>query len=222
MRDLSAENGRHEEEIPVIRPGAAKRVERTEGEEPGGSVECPEPAGAPEVDAYEAQAEEEPDRDTVIAELQDAHLRVRADFDNFRRRVAKQRLEISDHAKAELARKLLPPLDSLERAMEAAEDHGADGAWVDGLRMVHTQFMAALETEGIVPIEALGQEFDPRLHEVVATMPSDIVPQGSITAEVSRGYRLGDTVIRASQVVTSSGAPEGDEEGEETGRQGWA
>lgn len=226
MRDMSAENNRHEEEIPVIRPGASKRAAGTgsdestaaAGPEKGASLEAPdmEDTDAEEQVPAADDEPEEQDKDSVIAELHDANLRVRADFDNFRRRAARQRLEIADHAKADLVRRLLPPLDNLERALEAAEEHGAQAAWVDGLRMVYAQFLAALGDEGIAPIEALGQEFDPQWHEVVATMPNEVVPQGYITAEVSRGYRLGDIVIRASQVVTSSGAPSGAEEGEET------
>jgi molecular chaperone GrpE len=226
LRDMSAENNRHEEEIPIIRPGASKRAADT-GEDGGTNPACPQADAsleAPDMEDTDAEeqvpaadeGQEEQDKDSVIAELHDANLRVRADFDNFRKRAARQRLEIADHAKADLVRRLLPPLDNLERALEAAEEHGAQAAWVDGLKMVYAQFLAALGDEDITPIEALGQEFDPQWHEAVSTMPNEVVPQGYITAEVSRGYRLGDIVIRASQVVTSSGAPKGAEEGEET------
>jgi molecular chaperone GrpE len=221
---MSAENNRHEEEIPVIRPGARRGDEPTEQEGPApvdpgaeGGEGTPDAAEAPANPESGPEPTAEPDKDTKIAELRDANLRVRADFENFRRRAAKQRLEVADQAKAEMARKLLPTLDNLERALEQAEEQGAEGTWVDGLRMVHTQFMSALKDEGIEPIECLGAEFDPECHEVVATMPNEVVPQGFITAEVSRGYRMGDTVIRAAQVVTSSGEPGGDEGDADTG-----
>lgn len=228
MRDMSAENSRHEEEIPVLRSSRARHAERANEEASNGDAPCLETNGSRDleevtpVEGTVAEEEcgagtetEDEFKEARIAELEDANLRVRADFENFRRRAAKQRLEIAEHAKAELARRLLPVLDNLERALETAEEQSVEGSWVEGLRMVHSQFLAALKEEGIEPIEALGVEFDPNLHEAVATMPHPIAPKGVITAEVSRGYRLGSTVLRASQVVTSSGAPDDSEEVED-------
>jgi len=141
-------------------------------------------------------------------ELRAANLRIRADFDNFRKRVARERQDLTGHAKAELARKLLPVLDNLERAVDAAEDQGVEASWLEGLRIVRGQFLEALATEGIEPVEVLGKEFDPEIHEVIATLPNEVVPRGWVVAEVQRGYRMGDTVVRAARVVTSSGDPE--------------
>ncbi len=161
---------------------------------------------APE-DEAERIADEVNDVQEQLAELREANLRVRADFENFRRRVTRERLELTERARGELVERLLPVVDNLERAVRSAEESGAGEAWVEGIRMVQGQFLAVLEEEGVRAIEAVGLEFDPMLHEAVATTASAELPAGSVVGEVRRGYRIGDRVLRPAQVVTSSGSP---------------
>lgn len=149
-----------------------------------------------------------------IEELRDANLRIRAEFDNYRRRTARERLDITDRARADVIVRLLPVLDSIERALRAAEEQGVEQPWVEGLRMVHQQFLSALADEGVEPIECLGQLFDPTCHEAVATVANELVPRGYITSELQRGYRLGELVLRPSQVVASEGDPAHSDEGD--------
>jgi molecular chaperone GrpE len=145
--------------------------------------------------------------DAELQELREANLRIRADFDNFRRRTARERIELGERAQGDLIEKLLPVLDNFERALRAAEEAGAGAAWLEGVRMVHGQFLEVLEDASVRAIEAEGQEFDPMLHEAVATAPSIEVGAGHVLREVRRGYRVGDRVLRPTQVVTSSGSP---------------
>jgi molecular chaperone GrpE len=170
------------------------------------ALEPEEPMRGEPVDA-QAEGTDMP-LEATVEELRETNLRIRADFDNFRKRVARERADLARHAKAELARKLLPVLDNLERAVDVADEQGVEASWLEGLRLVRGQFLQALAAEGIEPVEVLGQEFDPEVHEVVATLPNEVVPRGWVVAEVQRGYRMGDTVVRAARVVTSSGDPD--------------
>lgn len=174
--------------------------------ETDGSPEEPAIELLPE-DEAEPIADEGNDVREQLVELREANLRVRADFDNFRKRVARERLELTERARGDLVERLLPVVDNLERAVRSAEDAGEAGAWVEGIRMVQGQFLGILEDEGVRPIEAVGQEFDPMVHEAVATAASADLPSGSVLGEVRRGYRIGDRVLRPAQVVTSSGSP---------------
>ncbi len=126
--------------------------------------------------------------------------RSQADFDNFRRRSRQEREEVTRFAAEGLLLDLLPVLDNLERAMNA--DAQAE-TWKQGVEMTVRQLLAALQSHGLSPIEALGQPFDPNLHEAVMQLDSDEHDEGTVLGEVRRGYRLGDRVIRPSLVQVS-------------------
>lgn len=126
--------------------------------------------------------------------------RSQADFDNFRRRSRQEREEVTRFATEGLLLDLLPVLDNLERAMNA--DAQAE-TWKQGVEMTVRQLLAALQSHGLSPIEAMGQPFDPNLHEAVMQLDSDEHDEGTVLGEVRRGYRLGDRVIRPSLVQVS-------------------
>ena len=126
--------------------------------------------------------------------------RSQADFDNFRRRSRQEREEVTRFATEGLLLDLLPVLDNLERAMNA--DAQAE-TWKQGVEMTVRQLLAALQSHGLSPIEALGQPFDPNLHEAVMQLDSEEHDEGTVLGEVRRGYRLGDRVIRPSLVQVS-------------------
>lgn len=126
--------------------------------------------------------------------------RSQADFDNFRRRSRQEREEVTRFATEGLLLDLLPVLDNLERALNA--DAAAE-SWKQGVEMTVRQLLAALQSHGLSPIEALGQHFDPNLHEAVMQLDSEEHDEGTVLGEVRRGYRLGDRVIRPSLVQVS-------------------
>lgn len=140
-----------------------------------------------------------------VEELRAANLLARADFENFRKRAARERLEIADRARGDLVERLLPVLDNLERACAAASEEDKASAWYEGLSMVYGQFVQQLREEGVEPIEAVGAAFDPAYHEAVSVTPHPDAPEGAIVFELRKGYTLRDRVVRPSQVVTSSG-----------------
>jgi molecular chaperone GrpE len=160
--------------------------------------ESPDPLGA-------LQAE----RDELFDRLQ----RVAADFDNFRKRAAREQAETVTRANERLVKELLPVLDDLGRALEAAAEH-EEAKLEEGVRLVHRSLVSLLEREGLASIETDGR-FDPHVHEALLSQPSE-QEEGSILQVIQPGYRLGDRVLRPARVVVSAGPPEPAEaEGEE-------
>jgi molecular chaperone GrpE len=137
-------------------------------------------------------------RDEYFDQLQ----RSRAEFVNYQKRAREQADRERLYAAAPLASDLVAVLDNFDRAMEAARQVGAPSI-IDGLEMVHKQLLAALAKNGIEPIAALGQPFDPNLHEALLQQPDADHPEGTVVAELGKGYRLRDRVLRPSRVAVS-------------------
>lgn len=138
-------------------------------------------------------------------ELKDQLLRARAEFDNYRKRMLREGEQLRKTAAQGLMRSLLPIVDNLERALSHAEDK-SDG-FAQGVEMIVKQFSNVLADQGLQPIPSVGEIFDPNVHEALTHQPSDQYPADTVMEEFQRGYRLGDYVLRPSQVVVSSGAP---------------
>jgi molecular chaperone GrpE len=160
--------------------------------EPEGSPEQP-PAGD-ELAAVTRQ------RDEYLDALQ----RLKAEFDNYRKRVAREQETLALRASERLVKQLLPMLDDLERAVEAAVEHG-ELKLEDGVRLVHRALANMLTREGLVEVETDGA-FDPHSQEALLSQPSDL-PEGAVLQVVQKGYRVGDHVLRPARVVVSSGPP---------------
>ena len=137
-------------------------------------------------------------RDEYFEQLQ----RSRADFVNFQKRSRSQADADRQYAIASLARDLLDGLDNLERATEALRASAAPGIG-EGLELVHKQLLATLAKHGVQPIPALGQPFDPNLHEALVQQPDVDHPEGTVVAELGKGYRLHDRVLRPTKVAVS-------------------
>lgn len=142
------------------------------------------------------------------AELRDSMLRLRAEFDNFRKRAQKEKEQIRDIAKEQIMADLLPVLDNFGRAMEAAETAADCAAIREGVEMVYSQLMKILESEGLSRINPLGEPFDPVLHEALAIEERGDVPDHQIVGVMMPGYRLGDRIIRHA-MVTIAKNPDG-------------
>ncbi|MBX3178627.1 MAG: nucleotide exchange factor GrpE [Candidatus Hydrogenedentes bacterium] len=138
-------------------------------------------------------------------ELKDQLLRARAEFDNYRKRMLREGEQLRKTAAQGLMRSLLPIVDNLERALSHA-DIKSDG-FAQGVEMIVKQFSNVLADQGLEPIPSVGENFDPNVHEALTHQPSDQYPADTVMEEFQRGYRLGDYVLRPSQVVVSSGAP---------------
>ena len=134
--------------------------------------------------------------------------RAQAELDNYRKRVQKEHEQIRLYQTLPLIRDQLPGLDNLQRAIQAAQKSGNVDELVQGVQMVAAQFEDILAKHSVQPIEAVGQPFDPNLHEAVQQMPSADQPAMTVLDEVERGYVLHDRVIRPSKVIVSCALPE--------------
>ena len=128
--------------------------------------------------------------------------RTQADFINLKRRNEQEREEIIKIANAELARSILPTLDDLTRALEHIDDPTVEESWIEGIRLIERKLRTSLESQGVREIKALGEKFDPNLHE--AAMHSK-GPEGVVIQEIQKGYILHDRVIRPSMVLVGNG-----------------
>lgn len=137
--------------------------------------------------------------------LKDQLLRARAEFDNYRKRVAREAERTRQRAAESLVRDLLPVVDNLELALQHAD---AEHPLAEGVSMVARQFQEALRRAGVEPIPAVGEAFDPAVHEAVMHAPSAEVAENDVAHEFQRGYRMGDFVLRPAKVAVSKGAPE--------------
>ena len=135
-------------------------------------------------------------------DLKDRLLRLTAEFDNYRKRVDRERRELSEAASADLVRDLLPVIDDLERAMAAAskDNTGNDNALLRGVELTHRHLLEQLRRRGVEPIDAVGQMFNPEMHESVAVEPATGKPEGEIVEEYRRGYRIAGRLLRPAMV----------------------
>ncbi len=131
----------------------------------------------------------------------DSYLRLAADFDNYRKRVAREQAELVKRANERILNELLPVLDDLERALEAAEEH-QEAKLEEGVELVHRSLAALLHRHGLTPIETEGA-FDPHVHEALLAQPGEGTEPGSVLQVLQKGYRLGDRVLRPARVIVS-------------------
>ena len=161
-----------------------------------------------EGDAAKAVVVEEPPKPTaeeIIAELNDKYLRLRADFDNYRKRMAREADETRERSKIIVVTDFLPVYDFFMMAMDHSEKTEDMAALKQGMQMILSEFKKAFEGLGVKEINAVGKEFDPKIHEAVKTENSDEVPEGTVIAQWKAGYSIGDRLIRPATVVVSSG-----------------
>lgn len=188
-----------EDEEVEAQPDAEYGRDPGDGADPEAEPDAPsgDGAGDPLADAIR-------ERDEYLALAQ----RARADFENFRRRAAAQSAEAEQRGRATLARNLLPAIDNLQRALSAAgvdpadADSAADGL-AKGVALVYGELLAALERDGVVQFDPVGEPFDPMLHEAISTAPAEGVEAGTVLETLELGYRLDKQVIRPARVVVS-------------------
>lgn len=180
---------------------AAENAESAAAE--GGADSC-DAAPAAEAERQEdasgeAEKQSEPD-------WKDMYARMLADFDNYRKRTARDREELVKFATSEAVKDMLPTVDNLSIALDQAKDK--EDPFVKGVKLAYEGFLKALKGHGAEPFESLGETLDPNRHEAIATLPSDTVEEGRISAEAKKGWMLNGRLLRAAQVVVSSGKAE--------------
>ncbi|HTP23884.1 MAG TPA: nucleotide exchange factor GrpE [Solirubrobacteraceae bacterium] len=206
-----------EEGAPHGAPQPSAPAGEPEGHAPDGpaAVMSDQVQDAPETD-HERQLEHDLEELAARAEKADEYLelaqRTKADFENYRRRATREAAAAQERGIAKLAKELLPAVDNLDRALEAAGAASSDGAphdngtatLVSGIKLVHDDVIAALARAGIEPFSPQGERFDPQLHEAIAQMPVEGAESGTVVEVYQRGYRLGDVVIRPARVVVAA------------------
>ena len=186
--------------MPAARKGSGEGV----SPKPGGSFsETPSPAPVPaDVDAPAPQQEESGELDAVLKE-RDEYLalaqRTKADFENYRKRVAGEAAQADKRGRADMARQLVPVLDNLERALASAQE--SEVSLAEGVRLVYADLKSVLERNGIESYEPSGEDFDPAWHEAMMTRPAPATEAGKVLEVLEKGYRLDGQVIRPARVV---------------------
>lgn len=171
-------------------------MEETQPQDPSAASQ---PTPSPD-DSQAALEEERKKAESYLASWQ----RTAADFANFKRRTEEDRANTAKLAGSMVILKLLPPVDDLERALATLPKDLAGLTWVDGIALIHRKMLAALESEGVAPIQAVGEKFDPMQHEAVMQGPG---PENTVVAEFQRGYALHGMVIRPAMVKVGNGEP---------------
>jgi molecular chaperone GrpE len=168
-------------------------------------VADPPDGGAPAVDASLDQARDREELQKQRDEYYDRLLRKTAEFDNYRKRIDRERQSVAESAAADLLAELLPLVDDLDRALKA--DAGAEGAeaYRRGVELIHRQLLELLRKRGVRPIEALGTDFDPNYHQAVAHEAAPGRRDGEVIEEFRRGYMLGDRLLRPAMVKVAKG-----------------
>ena len=177
---------------PLRRKSSPSKKRRSKKRRRRWSRRCPKPTRfAPRLESAQND----------LAAEKDKNLRLRAEYDNFRKRSARERDNIYADVKADTLKKLLPIFDNLERALR---QETADEAYKKGVEMTMTQFLEALQALGVTPIEAVGQKFDPNEHNAVMHMEDPEKGEGEIVQEFQKGFEMGDRVIRFSMVQVAN------------------
>lgn len=168
--------------------------------------------GAKHAKTHEGAEPKSPDQDedeSLQADLdrfRDLALRSQADFENYKKRAAREKEEAIKYANGALLERLIPIVDNFELGLEAARGAGENSPVFSGMSIVLKQLMDFLTEHGLQPIDATGQKFDPNLHEAIAHEPSKQFPEGVVIRQTRRGYRMKDRLLRPSSVVVSSGS----------------
>jgi molecular chaperone GrpE len=177
-------------------------VEETETELPVEEGEQEEP-----IDELTALGQELVKVKAKEAEYLDGWQRARAELANARKRFQREQEQAYANAQADVLARLLPIVDDFGRAFETLPHNLSGLTWIEGMALIRHKLHALLEQNGVEPIEAVGQEFDPFLHQAITHEPSDTVAVGHVISELQKGYKMGDRVLRPSMVRVSAGPP---------------
>ena len=164
-------------------PNSNKPSEATEG---NGKVAAN--ASTPDIEELQEQVRKE----------HEMYLRALADFDNYRRRVERERASAAQSGKREIILSMIEALDGFDRALQQIGD--SNPSVLEGLQAIHRRLLAVLEAQGVTPFSSVGEAFDPKLHEAIASVKTDAYQPGVVVDEVQRGYRWGEAVLRPSRV----------------------
>ena len=187
---------------------AAKPAEETQAEAEGAKSAEDKPAEDKQTEDNTATedrpAEDKPAEAPAQPDWKDRYARAMADFDNFRKRTARDREDLVKFAASDVIKAMLPTVDNLSLALEKAKDR-ADDPFVAGVKLVYDGLVKALADQGATPLDSVGEPFDANFHDALAQLPSPDVEEGVVMNEVKRGWLLHGKLLRPAQVVVSAG-----------------
>jgi len=181
-----------------------KKCEEVEKEEVNSNVTEPENVNDPVIDDNQEQDKEEQLNELTekLADLQDRYLRLSAEFDNYRKRTIKERMELVKTAGEDVLKDLLPVIDDFDRAMEVMDSAASvDGAILEGIKLIYNKFKSTLENKGLTGINPIGVNFDPDIHEAIAKIKGTDEQSGKIIDVIQKGYSLNEKIIRHPKVI---------------------
>lgn len=218
--ERAAENAREAEEAAETEKGAEaeEAAEQAEGadenrtdtddnaedEEPGDAPEGEDAKSWAEKRAAKKQSRQDKKTDALkeqIAQLEDRVMRQMAEFENFRKRTDREKQAMFETGAKSVIEKILPVVDNFERGLATVPEENKEDPFVDGMNRVYKQLLTELDNIGVKPIEAVGQEFDPNLHNAVMQVASEEYESGVVAQELQKGYTYRDSVVRHSMVA---------------------
>jgi molecular chaperone GrpE len=203
------DTGGDENDMDVLDQNLSEEADDLQMDPSLGSKPAGVDAGGPATAELVASRSEVKRLQTALAEAQEALARRQADFENYRKRVERECTETHNRLVGELVKKLLPVVDNLGRALDAERSiKGSESKefrhFLNGVELIAKQLNEVLESFGVEPIVAVGERFDPHIHEAVVTEPSDEHEPDTVVEELARGYRIGDRLLRPAMVKVSS------------------
>ena len=206
--DIESDDEEFEKAIEEVIDKPKAEPEKTETEEPAEeakketevSEDKEEPEKADGKKKHKDKKNKKDPRDEKIADLEDRVKRQMAEFENFRKRTDKEKSQMFDMGAKNVIEKILPVIDNFERGLENIPE-GADEAFANGMRMIYKQMSDELTKLGVKPLEAVGQPFDPNIHNAVMQVESEEYESGTVAQELQKGYMYRDTLVRPSMVA---------------------
>ena len=200
----TAEEKKKEEVLENIMEELEEKAKEKEAADTSATKEDKDDAEAnPTVEKEDKKKEKKNPLQEKIDELNDKVLRQMAEFENFRKRTDKEKSQQFDLGQSNVLEKLLPIVDNFERGLAAVPDDEKEGAFADGMNKIYKQLIKQLEDLGVTPIEAVGKEFDPNLHNAVMQVESQEYESGIVAQELQKGYMFHDSVLRHSMVAVA-------------------
>ena len=185
----------------AVKEETAQAADADTAEEAADASDASETDEAPKKGFFKKKKDK---KDTQIEELTDRVQRQMAEFDNFRKRTEKEKAAMFEVGAKSVVEKILPTVDNFERGLASVSEEQKEEPFVQGMEKVYRQLMASLESIGVKPIEAVGQEFDPNFHNAVMQVESEEYDSGVVAQELQKGYMYKDSVVRHSMVAVVS------------------
>jgi molecular chaperone GrpE len=203
-KDINVEVNAGEDEIKVDADNEVKEEENFEVEAENTDESSKKESRKEKKEKKKEEKEKKDKKDEEIADLKDRVTRQMAEFENFRKRTEKEKSQMFEVGVKTMVEKILPVVDNFERGLAQVPEDKKNDSFVEGMNMIYKQMMTAFDEIGVKPIEAVGKEFDPNLHNAVMHVDDDTLPENSIVEEFQKGYIYHDQVVRHSMVKVAN------------------